>query len=104
MQLLNAREKVFRPQGFLFSEKIPSPACRFRVAEKGGGICVLSLEVNKILYRGRLLFVASVSLCGSVVIVSRSKFTTEAQRATERPQRESLVERSLVTPSARWYS
>ena len=37
LQLLNAREKVFRPQGFLFSEKIPSPACRLYAAERVTG-------------------------------------------------------------------
>jgi len=41
VQLLNAREKVFRPQGiFLFPEKVPSPACRFRVAEEVAGFCI----------------------------------------------------------------
>jgi hypothetical protein len=44
LQLLNAREKVFRPQGiFLFPEKVPSPACRFRVAEEVAGFCIFNL-------------------------------------------------------------
>ena len=39
LQLLNAREKVFRPQGiFLFPEKVPSPACRRSRGRRGGGI------------------------------------------------------------------
>jgi hypothetical protein len=38
LQLLNAREKVFRPQWeFFFSKKIPSLACRFFAAEKVAG-------------------------------------------------------------------
>jgi hypothetical protein len=41
LQLLNAREKVFRPQGiFSVPEKVPSPACRFRVAEEVTGFCI----------------------------------------------------------------
>jgi hypothetical protein len=28
--------------GMLFSEKIPSPACRFRVAERSTGFCLFS--------------------------------------------------------------
>ena len=45
LQFLNAREKVFRPQWeYSFSRKIPSPACRFRVAEEVTGFCFLSKD------------------------------------------------------------
>jgi hypothetical protein len=43
LQLENASRKgVQAAVGILFSEKIPSPACRIRVAEKVTGFCLFS--------------------------------------------------------------
>src|SRR6266436_8647725 len=43
LQLSNASRKgVQAAVGILFSEKIPSPACRFRVAERVTGFCLFS--------------------------------------------------------------
>src|SRR5437764_6422066 len=82
-QLLNAREKVFRPPWeFSSQKKIPSPACRLSVAERSTGFCLFSSRVNS------SLCVISVALCVSVVIFSHNSFTTETQRATELAQRD----------------
>jgi hypothetical protein len=98
LQLSNASRKgVQAAVGILFSEKIPSPACRFCVAERVTGFCLFGPGIKKI------LCAISVVLCVSVVIISR-KFTTEAQRSMEPAQKESLVVPSLVTPSLRSYS
>src|SRR5258706_9853476 len=86
LQLSNASRKgVQAAVGILFSEKIPSPACRFRVAERATGFCLFSPGIKKI------LCAISVALCVSVVIISPGKFTTEAQRSTEPAQSESVV-------------
>ena len=43
LQLENASRKgVQAAVGMLFSEKIPSPACLFRVAERPAGFCLFS--------------------------------------------------------------
>jgi hypothetical protein len=43
LQLENASRKgVQAAVGILFSEKIPSPACRIRVAERSAGFCFFS--------------------------------------------------------------
>jgi hypothetical protein len=43
LQLENAsRQGVQAALGILFSEKIPSPACRFCVAERSTGFCLFS--------------------------------------------------------------
>jgi len=45
LQLSNASRKgVQAAVGILFSEKIPSPACHFRVAERATGFCLFSLQ------------------------------------------------------------
>ena len=94
MQLSNASRKgVQAAVGILFSEKIPSPACRVRVAERVTGFCLFNLGVNKVL-QARLLCAISVALCVSVVGISWRIFTTEAQRATEDTQRKTLIEDS----------
>jgi hypothetical protein len=83
LQLSNASRKgVQAAVGNLFLEKIPSPACRIRVAERVTGFCLFSSRVN------RRLCVISVALCVSVVIFSHRSFTTETQRATELAQRD----------------
>ncbi len=47
LQLSNASRKgVQAAVGNLFSEKIPSPACRIRVAERVTGFCLFSLQEN----------------------------------------------------------
>jgi hypothetical protein len=98
LQLSNASRKgVQAAVEILFSEKIPSPACRFCVAERVMGFCLFGPGIKKI------LCAISVALCVSVVIISRGKFTTEAQKSTEPAQSESLVVPSLVTPSLRSY-
>ena len=51
-QLLNAREKVFRPQWELFSEKIPSLPVVFRAAE-GDGILIFRARVSESPQSGR---------------------------------------------------
>src|SRR5882672_10563338 len=85
LQLLNAREKVFRPQGFSFPEKIPSPACRLCVAEEGDG--VLYFEFHKSLFERSISLRNLCVLVVSAVSVVESAFTAETQ-STLRPRRE----------------
>ena len=73
------RKGVQAAVGNIFSEEIPSPACRFRAAEEVTGFCFFNSKI--------ILSVISVALCVSVVNVFKRNFTTEAQRATEKPQR-----------------
>jgi len=94
LQLSNASRKgVQAAVGTLFSEKIPSPACRLCVAERSTGFCLFSIRTS--------LCVISVALCVSVVIVSHGRFTTETQRATEHTQRGLRVEGRPFASTAR---
>ena len=97
LQLSNASRKgVQAAVGTLFSEKIPSPAFRFCVAERSTGFCLFSIRTS--------LCVISVALYVSVVIVSHGRFTTETQRATEHTQRGLRVEGRPFASTARLYS
>src|SRR5882762_3450182 len=76
------RKGVQAAGNFSFPEKVPSPACRFRVAEEVTGFCFLETRV--------FLRVISVDLGVSVANVLTQDFTTEAQRTTGDSQREAL--------------
>src|ERR1700682_486814 len=86
LQLSNASRKgVQAAVEFSLLRKVPSPACRFRVAERSAGFCLFSIRIR---------------LCVSVVNLPR-EITTETQRTTEITQRGPRVERYPFTPSAR---
>src|SRR5437867_10428655 len=91
LQLLNAREKVFRPQGFFLSGRGPVASLSPLRRRKAAGFCISETRA--------FLCVISVALCASVINVLRLDFTTETQRSTEDSQRVTL--RSI---SASWLS
>src|SRR5882672_3518499 len=85
LQLLNAREKVFRPQGFLFSGKDPVASLSPLRGREGDG--VLYFEFHKSLFE-RSISLRNLCVLGvSAVSVVESAFTAETQ-STLRPRRE----------------
>src|SRR5258707_11101164 len=77
------RKGVQAAGSFSFPEKVPSPACRLRVAGEVAGFWFLKTRV--------FLCVVSVVLCASVVNGLRTDFTTETQRTTEDSQRKAFA-------------